>query len=109
MTVHTTPSGYVEFFASWRAGENRPVDLAGDVLVTDDGDGNCQAWHFTGDPREAMVVLGSLESKLDDDYVVQMDGSERGYSLVRTPDDFWIEKGDEVIANTEKYPDVIVW
>lgn len=62
MTYHSNAKATIELLDSWGHGRARSGDWTARpaTLICDDGDGHYDAWAFTGDKREAALLIANV-------------------------------------------------
>jgi hypothetical protein len=107
--MHRTKSGWIELLGKWGHGRaaDRDYDNMPAVITDDDGDGHYSAWKVDGSMRDAALILGRFLTRNDGRYVATFSGST--VRAEPTPDDFWIEDGDDFKPNLAAYPEVVAW
>lgn len=106
--IGRTDSGHVACVGQWGHGRAPAADFdkMPATIIADDGDGHHTAYQFTGAARDAMALLAPRFVR--DGKIVVSDSATR-LTVERAPDDFWIERSDEFIANTATYPNVLAY
>lgn len=100
MTYHRNDKAAVELLATWGHGKPRPEGLIerDGVLICDDGDGHYDAWAFTGDKREAALLIASVTRFRPSDETLLLVLGEGGLEAIGRSD--WAE-GVETVEYDE--------
>lgn len=79
MTYHSNAKATAELLATWGHGKPRRAELVNrdDVLICDDGDGHFDAWAYTGDKREAAMLIAGVTrfAGADEPRLIILDGN----------------------------------